>query len=119
MEKNINVFEFIKNGLTENNGFILRQKIEEVLKDLKENDVIILNFEKIFLFATPFFNTSIGFFVLTLGPEQFDKIFRIIKISDLGMNTYQHSYENAVENYNKKLNIEVVGEITKANIEKS
>ena len=119
MEKKIMVSELIKNGLTESNGLILREKIQKIMEELCEEDKIILNFKEITLFATPFFNVSIGYFVLELGPEKFDKIFKLEQISQLGKNTYQHSYENAIEMYNRKINIEVIGEITKNNIENS
>ena len=33
--------------------------------------------------------------------------------------TFNHSYNNAVESYSKKINLEEVGEITKKNIENS
>ena len=118
MDKKINVSELIENGLTESNGFLLREKIAELLKEIEEG-TIILNFRDITLFATPFFNASIGFFVLKLGPDKFDKIFKLEEITDLGLSTYQHSYDNAVEIYNKNMNIDLVGEITKHNIENS
>lgn len=119
MEKKIIISELIKNGLTESNGLILREKMEQNLNELLEGDTVILDFKDISLFATPFFNASIGYFVLTLGPKKFNKIFKIEQISELGLNTYQHSYENAIEIYNKKTNTEILGEITKNNIENS
>lgn len=119
MEIKINVSRLIENGLTESNGIILRKKIEEELERIKVDDIIILNFKNISLFATPFFNASIGYFVLKFGKEKFDKIFKLDKISELGMNTYKHSYDNAVEMYNKKIDTKQLGEVTKNNIENS
>lgn len=116
MEKKIIISELITNGLTENNGLILRKEVEKILD---ECDSIILDFKDITLFATPFFNSSIGYFVLNLGPEKFDKIFKIEQISELGKNTYNHSYENAVQIYNKNTNVDTIGRITKNNIENS
>ena len=119
MKRKIIISELIKNGLTESNGLILRKKIEQIMKELSESDTVVLDFKDISLFATPFFNSSIGYFVLNLGPEKFNRIFKLEQISELGLDTYQHSYENAVEIYNKRTNIDVVGEITKNNIENS
>ena len=119
MERKIIISELIKNGLTESNGLILREKIEQLIKELPESDTVVLDFKDISLFATPFFNASIGYFILNLGPEKFNKIFKLEQISELGLNTYQHSYENAVEIYNKRTNTDIVGEITKSNIENS
>ena len=90
-----------------------------IILELSEGDKIILDFEGISLFATPFFNASIGYFILNLGPEKFNEVFKLHQISELGLNTYQHSYENAVEMYDKRTNINTVGEITKGNIENS
>lgn len=119
MEKKIIISELIKNGLTENNGLIVREKIEPLLKELSEDDTIILDFKDISLFATPFFNASIGYLVLNLGPDKFNKIFKLEQISELGKSTYQHSYENAVEIYSKRTNMDMIGKITKSNIENS
>lgn len=119
MEKRIIISNYIKNGLTENNGLIIREKIEQALKELNEGDTIVLNFNGISLFATPFFNSSIGYFLLKLGPRKFDEVIQLEDISDLGQNTYQHSYENAVEIYTKRTDIDMIGKITKNNIQNS
>ncbi len=119
MERKIIISELINNALTESNGLILREKIEIFLKEMSEDDTITLDFKNITLFATPFFNASIGYFILNLGPEKFAKIFKLEQISELGQSTYQHSYENAVEIYNRNTNTDIVGEVTKTNIENS
>lgn len=115
----IRVSKHVDNGLTETNGLLLRKAINDKLENIEEDDVIVLNFEDIDLFATPFFNSSIGYFVTFLGKEKFDKTFKLDNISDLGMNTYQLSYDNAVERYNKEKDEEKIGKITKNNIEES
>lgn len=115
----IKVSKHIDNGLTESNGLILRKLISAKLQEIKDDDCIVLNFENIDLFATPFFNSSIGYFVDFLGKEKFDAIIKLDKISELGMDTYQHSYNNAVDKYNKTKDETKIGEITKSNIEES
>lgn len=119
MDKKLIVSDLIKNGLSENNGLLIREKIEKILEEIKEGDSIVLNFKDITLFATPFFNSSIGYFLLKLGPEKFNKIFKLEEISELGKSTYQHSYENAVEIYTKKIDTDVIGKITESNIQNS
>ena len=116
MENIIYAYKLFTNGLTESNGLILRDKIEELIK---KEERIVIDFEKITLFATPFFNASIGYFVLKLGPEKFNQKFELINMTKLCEDTFNHSYNNAVESYSKKINLEEVGEITKKNIENS
>lgn len=119
MEKIIKVSDFVKNGLTETNGLIVRKKIEEELVTINDDDILVLNFENITLFATPFFNSSIGYFIMKLGKDKFDRKIKLISISELGMNTYKHSYDNAVEYSNKELNTKEIGDVIKNNIEES
>ena len=119
MIKKIVVSELFTNALTEGNGLILRNKIEEFLKDMSEGDVINVDFSNITLFATPFFNSSIGYFILNLGPEKVSKIITLENISELGTNTYKHSLDNASEIYKKKTDTSSVGNITQNNIENS
>lgn len=118
MENIIYVKELFTNGLTESNGLILRNKIEEILQK-NENEMIVIDFDDLALFATPFFNASIGYFVLKLGPEEFINKFKLKNMTKLCEDTYQHSYENAVEKYKKEIDLNKVGEITKNNIENS
>lgn len=112
----IRICEFVDNGLSEKNGLIIREKI---LEYLNKYDDVILDFSNITLFATPFFNSFIGYFVLQINPEKTKEKIKIINISNLGMDTYNHSYENAVYILNKKLKekeIEEIGKITSNNI---
>lgn len=119
MNNKIIVSELFTNGLTENNGLILRNKIKELLKDISEEDTIIIDFSNITLFATPFFNSSIGYFILNLGPEKVFNLIKLENISELGLSTYTHSVDNASEIYKKKMDPSAVGDITKNNIENS
>lgn len=107
------VSNFISNGLSEKNGLILREKISEFLEKDQE---VILDFSNITLFATPFFNSFIGYFVLKMNPDIVKEKIKIVNISELGQDTYKHSYENATFFYNKKINTEKIGKITSDNI---
>ncbi|MEG0529065.1 MAG: STAS-like domain-containing protein [Bacilli bacterium] len=111
----IKVKELVDNGLSETSGLILRKKIQELLNNSTKK--IILDFSGITLFATPFFNSFIGYFVLQYSPERVDELIEITNISDLGKETYNHSYSNAKNIYNKKIDTEEIGEIVKSNIE--
>lgn len=112
----IKICEFVDNGLSEKNGLKIREKI---LETLTKNNEVILDFSNITLFATPFFNSFIGYFVLQINPENTKEKIKIINISDLGRDTYNHSYENAVYIRNKKLKEKEkkeIGKITSNNI---
>ncbi len=109
----IKVCDLVDNGLSEKNGIILRNKI---LEYLEKDDKVTLDFSNITLFATPFFNSFIGYFVLKINPEKTKEKIIITNISELGKDTYNHSYENAVYIYNKKININQIGKITSETI---
>lgn len=105
----IQINKLVDNGLSEKNGLIIREKILEYLKDY---DKVILDFSNITLFATPFFNSFIGYFVLQINPEETKQKIKIINISELGKDTYKHSFENAVYIYTRKRNTAEIGKIT-------
>lgn len=119
MEKIIKISDFITNALTETNGLVIREKIKEMLELCNDNDILVLNFENITLFATPFFNSSIGYFIMKLGKNKFDEKIKLASITELGMSTYKHSYDNAVEYSNKEVNTKEIGDVVKNNIEES
>lgn len=114
--RTIIVKELTKMAMTETAGMKLRDKIEEVLKN---DSKVVLDFSGISLFATMFFNASIGHFVLNLSPEKCEEIFVIENISELGKDTYYHSFENAKMIYNNKSKENLIGDITQDNIEQS
>lgn len=113
----IKVKELINNGLSETNGLILRKKIQELLDNSTEK--VILDFSGITLFATPFFNSFIGYFVLQYNPNKVEELIELTNISDLGKETYNHSYNNAKNIYIKKINTDDIGKITQNNISNS
>ena len=114
MKEIIKVIEFCQIALSEEKGIVFRNKIVESLKKAEE---VVLDFEGIKIFATPFFNSSIGYLVMQITPSVYDKRIKVNNLSDLGMETYLHSKENAEQIYQKKINIETLGEIAKDTIE--
>lgn len=112
--KKILIRELTTMAMTEDAGLKLRKVIED---NIDSNDKIILDFESINLFATMFFNASIGYLVLRLTPEKCNELFEIVNISDLGKETYSHSFENAKLIYQNKLKTDNIAEITQDNIE--
>ena len=49
-------------------------------------------------FTTLFFNFSTGYFINLLGKENYDRVFELRNLNDLGESTYIHSYNNSVKN---------------------
>lgn len=113
----IKVKEIISNGLSENDGLLIRKKIQDLLKQSEEK--IILDFSEINLFATPFFNSFIGYFVIQYNPEKVSELIELINISELGKETYQHSFNNAKNFYQKNINTDNIGTIVANNIKNS
>lgn len=103
-------------ALTESDGLKLRRVIENSLAD---SDCVELDFSGISLFATMFFNASIGHLVMSLSPEKCADIIRISNISDLGNETYRHSFENAKAIFAQYGSLKKIGEITKTNLDNS
>lgn len=113
----IKVKEIISNALSESDGLLIRKKIKELLEISKEK--IILDFSEINLFATPFFNSFIGYFVIQYSPEKVSELIELTNISELGKETYQHSFNNAKNFYQKKTNTDNIGKIVQNNIKNS
>ena len=107
------ISDLTKMAMTDNDGLKLRREIEKHL----EEDKIILDFADIEVFATMFFNASLGHFVMNLTPEKCDELFEIVNISELGQETLDHSLENAKLIFNNKLDSKEIAEITTKNID--
>ena len=101
-------------AMTEESGMNVRKKISEILE--KQNQVM-LDFENVALFATPFFNASIGYFIITLTPEKAAEVIMTKNLTGLGEETYLHSVANARKIHEKKENVELIGKITAETIE--
>jgi hypothetical protein len=101
-------------AMTEDDGMKLREAMGKALKE--EHDVV-LDFEGIDLFATPFFNSSIGYFILNLTPQTFNEKVKAVNLTDLGKETYSHSYQNAVSVFEEKTDLGLIGKITAETID--
>lgn len=78
--KIIKVKSLTEKCMAQKNGLILRKAIENAIE---ENEEITLDFDGIKLFASPFFNISLGYIIGKYGENKFNDI-KIINISDLG-----------------------------------
>ena len=89
--------DYIKTGFSANDAECLDSVIEPILK---KNEKVQIDFSDIKIFTTLFFNLALTKYVVQLGPKEYDKIFEILNLSEIGQNTYQHSFDNAIEYYN-------------------
>ena len=103
-------------AISEASGIKLRESVQELLKSY---DVVELDFTGITMFTTPFFNASIGYFILKWGPEVTKDKIQIVEatLSEMGHLTLSHSEDNAIDFYNNQDLKEKVGEIVKKNTE--
>ena len=74
-------------------GMLLRTKM---LEAWNKGDSILLDFDHIGLFATMFFNASIGWFVMKYDPAEVEARIETRNLSQLGQDTYHHSFANAI-----------------------
>ncbi len=108
MINKIKISEISNYALTEEDGIKLRNKMNEYLKDGQK---VVLDFTNITLFATPFFNASVGYSFYNLKETKYNELISVENITQLGMSTYQHSIENAKKR--SSISDEQIGEITK------
>lgn len=113
MRNSIVISDITDMAMAEADGLALRKRMEEVLDEFGE---VVLDFSGISLFATPFFNASVGYFIINLTPEKFAKVVSTKNLNELGQETYGHSLENAEYIFNNKIDTEVIGKITEDTI---
>lgn len=114
MNEIIRVEQIAPIAMTEESGIKVREKIAEAFEEKKQ---VILDFTNVSLFATPFFNASIGYYIIKLTPEKALSDIVTDNLSLLGKETYEHSVENARRIHDKKDNPELIGKITAETIE--
>lgn len=100
-------------ALSEEDG----SKVYSVICDhIEQKNKICVDFKGISLFATPFFNTSLGAAIVKFGVGLFDEYVEVANLDDLGQETYRHSRESAVSFKENKQSKQVIAEIVKRNI---
>lgn len=106
----IKILDYCTAALSITNGEIIKNVIEE---NIENSEKIILDFDGITLFATPFFNLVIGHFIIKLTPEVFNNKIKCINLTELGSTTLQYSYDNACMIYKNSIKAEEIEEINK------
>ena len=99
----IKISDFSDKAFSANEGQQLREKINQVFDN--HEDVVEVDFEGITVFATMFFNNSIGYFVKKLSPDECERRIILLNLSELGDNTYRHSFDINKTAYNTPVEI--------------
>lgn len=86
------ISEFTDEAASKTKGLVLRTKLNDLISS-GEKDISI-DFSSITKFASPFFNNSLAALALIYGFSTINSI-KISNISDIGLNTYQTSINNA------------------------
>lgn len=116
MPAEIKIKEITNMAMSETFGLELRKRIQD---SLNESDMVIIDFENISLFATPFFNASVGYLYMNLTPEVYKKRIFTRNLNELGDETYRHSLENAEIIYKQKRDTDKIGRIVEDTINNS
>jgi hypothetical protein len=103
-----------KNAISMQSGKNLYEKIYE---PLKAGQVVEIDFDGIELFATPFFNASIGYLLKDISIDDLKKILIFSNLSNIGKQLLNHVIANAIEFYTQKQNQDVM-EILSKNADK-
>jgi hypothetical protein len=101
--KTIIVFDVIgKNAISMQNG----DKIYNLLHtDLINEQKITLDFEQINLFASPFFNASIGLLLKDISIEQLQQNLTFDNLNEVGNDLLNHVISNAIAYYGNSDNV--------------
>lgn len=76
-------------------------KLDAVISPMLRNqEKVIIDFQDITIFTTLFFNTALSKYVMEKGPDEYERLFELNNLSEIGQVTYQHSLDNAKEYYN-------------------
>jgi len=101
--KTIYVFDVIgKNAISMQNG----EKVYKMLREnIKEGQETTLDFEQISLFASPFFNASIGLLLKDISIQQLQASLTFENLNEVGRDLLNHVISNAISYYGNSANV--------------
>lgn len=92
----ISVNQYIQTGFSSDDA----EKLLSVIQPLiARKEKIVLDFSNVKIFTTLFFNNALAKYLVELGPKEYERIFEVKNLSEVGETTYQHSLDNAREYY--------------------
>lgn len=94
---NVQIFKLVgKNAISLQSGTILYETIN---KRVLNGEKVILDFSKVELFASPFFNASIGLLLKDISLEQLLSTLEINELNSVGKRLLNHVISNALNFY--------------------
>jgi hypothetical protein len=97
--KEILVFDIVgKNAISMNSGTKLHTVL---LAEIEKEHLVNLNFEGVELFASPFFNASIGYALQDMSITDLQQKMKISGLSDVGNELLTLVIENAIKFYSE------------------
>lgn len=94
-----------KNAISIQNGANL---YESIYPSIVSGEEVLLDFEGVELFASPFFNASIGLVLKDIDVTQLKERVRMKNLSELGSQLLNHVISNAIRYYGKEKSIQQV-----------
>ncbi len=88
----IQVIDYTKTAFSNADAMVISPLIAQ---ELERTGKVVLDFTGIRFFTTLFFNNSVGKYVLEYGPDEFSERIVLKGLSEVGKDTFQHSFENA------------------------
>jgi hypothetical protein len=87
------------NAISMQSGKLLYDRMHD---SLLKKDSVELDFNEVEIFASPFFNASIGLLLKDIKIEELQKNLKLINLSDVGRQLLNHVIANAINYYNKE-----------------
>ncbi len=111
----IKVFDIVgKNAISLQSGTKLYKEISPIL--LQKNNLVV-DFENVTLFASPFFNASIGLLLKNLTIEELQQYMKPINLSDVGKELLNLVLANAIDFYSNDKKISDALDNSSANLD--
>ena len=96
--KKVKVFDLVgKNAISMQSGTKLHDVIAQ---DLLKGEKVEIDFSEVSLYASPFFNASVGILLKNISIEQLMDRMKIINCSDVGLGLLNTVIQNALNYYN-------------------
>ncbi|MBR2214865.1 MAG: STAS-like domain-containing protein [Selenomonadaceae bacterium] len=95
MTKSIVVSQYISSGFSSDDADNIIPIIDVALKNMGDDDSVVLDFSKVKFFTTRFFNLALARLLEKMPFGEYMNKIKVINLSEVGQIAYQHSLDNA------------------------